>query len=225
MRAQTYTDVHQPINHRRSDPINGVRPPAPDSPGGRAQLLRVHPVARGRDRDQLFGLLRRRPGSTRDTVRYPGYRTGQFIERDGYHWHALKGTSETPSPDLSSEQHTHTFNVDADVGGAGNTDPGTGTPFQARDGKPAYSYLSNVRVSVDSPIGMVDITDNILQSLGWSSLGDGTKTHALTDGTGPIDLIRLGAPYGVSFEPGPHIVTLSVPEGAGGKILYNLYVE
>lgn len=139
-----------------------------------------------------------------------------FVQTDGQHGHNVNGSSTTgPNPNAASP-HSHTLNGSTAM--SGNTAPVSGsTPYQARDGKPAYSFIDSMQVKLDGS----DITALILRQLGWTSLGDGTATHAFVmSGTGGLDLVQLGLPLGV----GPHELEFRLING-GGKVLYNLYVE
>jgi hypothetical protein len=147
---------------------------------------------------------------------HQGDPTYDYIQQDGQHTHTVPGpTTHKPDPNLATA-HNHTMT--GRVASAGNTAPALGnTPYQARDGQPAYSFPDDVHVKLDG----TDITALINARLGWTRLGDGTGGHPLvTSGTGSIDLIQLGLPLAV----GPHRLELRVNSG-GGKVLYNLYVE
>ncbi|HUS15474.1 MAG TPA: hypothetical protein VM536_10725, partial [Chloroflexia bacterium] len=103
--------------------------------------------------------------------------------------------------------HTHT--VTASSTSAGITPP-------ARSGS-AHTYVADLKVWIDNQ----EYTAAILAQLGWTSLGDGSASHALvTQGTGPIQLDLLGA----DLSPGDHLIEFKVGAG-GGRVLYNLYVE
>lgn len=114
---------------------------------------------------------------------------------------------------LSEWTHDHRVEGDTDDTGAGGD--------TARAG-PRLRYFNNLRVFYDD----TDITDLILAQLGgaWVTLGNGTATHALAqEGTGAIDLIRLGVPLAVGkhkFE-----FKLDGPDAGGGQVQYNLYVS
>ena len=147
-----------------------------------------------------------------------------FIQMDGVHTHE-SGTVETTPATGGTFNTSETITVTGGIADAGNTAPPVGsTPYQARDGQPAYSYLTDLRVKYDG----TDITGTVLATLGWSALGDGTATHPLvTSGTGGIDLIKLGLSVGV----GSHRLELRLnaasnpSQNPGGKVLYNLCVE
>jgi hypothetical protein len=71
----------------------------------------------------------------------------------------------------------------------------------------------------------LDITQAILgrRPGNWNgTLGDGSSAHAINspEGTGAIDLLDLGIPFG----EGPYTLEFRVKSG-GGKVLYNLYVS
>lgn len=93
---------------------------------------------------------------------------------------------------------------------------------------PGYTYPNNVKVLFDK----IDITAAICKQLSarpgqagrWLTLGDGTDKHALceADGTGEIDLLRLGYEIGL----GPHTLDFQIQMAdAGGQLQYNLYVS
>jgi hypothetical protein len=136
---------------------------------------------------------------------------------DVNHQHNVKAHDTQDSSLKKAAHHHHTLTVSSHSEFAGNTAPSGSTPYQARDGQPAYSYPDHVHIKLDG----TDITARILASLGWTELGNGKQNHQLvTSGTGSIDLIQLGLPLAV----GPHKLELLVQSG-GGKLLYNLYVE
>jgi hypothetical protein len=61
------------------------------------------------------------------------------------------------------------------------------------------------------------------QAANWAKLGDGTNAHALAspDGTGAIDLLKLGIEIGL----GQHKLEFRVGQpNVGGGLQYNLYV-
>lgn len=94
--------------------------------------------------------------------------------------------------------------------------------------KKALTYVDDLRIFLDGQ----DITTLVLQQLSakpgqaasWAKLGDGSNAHAiaLPDGTGAIDLLKLGIEIGL----GQHKLEfrLNQPD-VGGCVQYNLYVS
>jgi hypothetical protein len=152
----------------------------------------------------------------------PSAQAGQtFIGMDGVHTHDSSRV-ETDKATAGTFNATETITVTGGIADAGNTAPAVGSlPYQARDGAPAYGYFDSLQIKFDG----TDITGLVTAQLGWTSLGDGTATHAMvTSGTGSIDLIRLGLPVGV----GGHKLEMFLDPAAtpsGGKVLYNLFVQ
>lgn len=153
----------------------------------------------------------------------PQVAPNSFIQMDGVHTHPLAPFDTLPAT-AGTFNNTETITVTGGIADAGNTAPAGSTPYQARDGQPAYSYPDDVKIKLDG----TDITGMVLAKLGWTKLGDGTPTHPLvTSGTGSIDLIQLG----LSLAVGPHRLELRLnaasnpSQNSGGKVLYNLYVE
>jgi hypothetical protein len=115
--------------------------------------------------------------------------------------------------------HTHLINVQIDPAGV------TGAP--AIRTSAALTYFDDLRIKFED----IDITSLVLTQLQerdglgpWEKLGDGGPTHQLvTQGTGEIDLLRLG----IDLTPGEHKLVFSVPpnNNSGGKIQYNLYID
>ncbi|HEV2953576.1 MAG TPA: hypothetical protein VG015_05770 [Candidatus Dormibacteraeota bacterium] len=159
--------------------------------------------------------------STFGATQVPGT---SFIQMDGVHTHE-SGKVETAGATPGTFNTTEVISVTGGIADAGNTAPLVGsTPYQARDGVPAYSYFSDLQIKLDG----TDITGLVKAKLGWTSLGDGTASHPLvSSGTGSIDLIQMGLSLGV----GSHWLELRLNPASnpklntGGKVLYNLYVE
>jgi hypothetical protein len=150
---------------------------------------------------------------------------GPFVEPGGRHDHQLPSIKTTtsrvglPIVELpASPTHTHSVSGDLSSTGVSGVQPRTGV---------AYTYLDNLRVRLLRP-GLttpLDITQAIVRHLSgnWNgTLGDGSSGHAINgpDGTGAIDLLDLGIPFG----EGPYTLEFSVKSG-GGKVLYNVYVS
>jgi hypothetical protein len=136
----------------------------------------------------------------------------------GPHQHTI--TSLNLSTELTAvPPHSHPLAATAAAAGV--------TDVNANTGGVSLSYVDSLQVAYDGN----DITPKILQALSsssppgtWTTLGDGTNTHALAklDGTGPIELKQLG----LDFAIGRHYLTFSVnAAGKGGQIQYNLYVS
>lgn len=101
----------------------------------------------------------------------------------------------------------------------------TGIMPMARAGN-ALTYVRDLQVYLDT----VPITAQILTLLEarqpgkWAALGDGTSAHALVaqaEGTGEIDLLKLGVELGL----GSHVLEFRVETpNTGGALQYNLYI-
>ncbi|MDB5915760.1 MAG: putative rane protein [Ramlibacter sp.] len=147
-----------------------------------------------------------------------GGRADMEVMPSGPHVHAIDGASVTLTG-LAGEVPDHKHSVD------GNTNP-TGMQPPVRNAA-GYTYPHDVRVLFDA----IDITDAIRTQLSakpgqggrWNELGDGTDKHALcTEGTGEVDLLRLGLEIGL----GPHTLEFRIQAAAGGgQLQYNLYVS
>lgn len=106
----------------------------------------------------------------------------------------------------------------------GITDETGATGTAARVGA-RLTHIDGLRVFYDN----IDITGAIIAALNdgtgppWTSLGDGSNGHPLvTDGTGPIDLVRLGLDLSVD----EHRFEFRIQNaGVGGQIQYNLYLS
>ena len=138
-------------------------------------------------------------------------------DSDHHHKIDISGQTTNSQSPVSSPNHAHSFDPSgATIGDTGVTD------VAARAGL-SYSTIADLQVKLND----VDITQNILDQIRWTSLGGpafDTKT-----GTGGIDLLRLplvkGQPKPPDLVPGPvHVLEFSVKSG-GGKLLYNLYIE
>jgi hypothetical protein len=140
-----------------------------------------------------------------------------ITDADLGHQHNIAAHDTRDSSLGTAPAHNHTLTASSTTGDAGNIPSATGsTPYQARGG-PAYDYPQDLQVWLDGN----DITGWVKATLGWSTLGDGTSSHALvSSGTGALDLTHSGHP----LEVGPHKIELLLGKG-GGKVLYNLYVE
>lgn len=148
-----------------------------------------------------------------------GGRGNMEVKLSGPHTHTIDAATvpnTKPAGDLGAHKHA----VDGATGD-------TGMQPALRNG-PGYTYPNDVKVLFDS----VDVTAAICQQLGarpgqggrWLKLGDGTDKHALCgpDGTGEIDLLRLGYEIGL----GPHTLDFQIQTAdAGGQLQYNLYLS
>lgn len=141
-----------------------------------------------------------------------------------------------------ADTHQHTLEPGAVTGEAGARLPHThgvtasadlaGVSSPARSGL-AYTFLEDLQIGFDGK----DITSGVLPQLRdrdgaatWPKLGTGkgdatdklsaADTNKKIEGTGEIDLLRLG----VDLAPGVHRLTFSVPMG-GGRLQYNLYIS
>lgn len=103
------------------------------------------------------------------------------------------------------------------------------TDLAARTGNvKALTQIDDLKLVLDG----VDVTARVRQQLEarpgqagqWPKLGDGTDTHpfASADGTGEIDLLKLGVELGL----GSHKLEMRASgAGNGGAVQYNLYVS
>lgn len=138
----------------------------------------------------------------------------QFIEDASGHSHSLIGATQGAAP-ATSGAHQHA-SAAISTGTAV-----TGATVAARpNGEAARGYLDRLQVRLDN----IDITGDLLQMLGWKSLGDSSSGHPINqlDGTGTIDLLRLGSVGDIDM--GPHELVFSIAEG-GGRLIWNLYIE
>jgi hypothetical protein len=147
-----------------------------------------------------------------------GGRGNMEVKPSGPHSHGIDAAT-VPNTKPAGGLGVHKHLVD------GNT-ADTGMQPALRNGA-GYTYPNDVKVLFDG----IDITAAILQQLGakpgqggrWAKLGDGTGKHALCgpDGTGEVDLLRLGYEIGL----GPHTLDFEIHlPSAGGQLQYNLYL-
>lgn len=143
-------------------------------------------------------------------------------------------TNDDPSAIIEAGIHTHTLG-DFAVGSkkliAGHNHQIKGqtktTGLQGGDARSGGRrlHVESLKVLYDG----ADITGAVLNQLNarpgganWLSLGDGTANHPLVvDGTGPIDLVRLGLDLNV----GAHRFEFRVEANRGGQVQYNLYLS
>jgi hypothetical protein len=148
-----------------------------------------------------------------------GGRAKMEVKPSGPHSHTIDATT-VPSTKAAGEVPNHKHAIE----GATN-DAGMKPAMRSGAG---YTYPDDVKVLFDK----IDITAAICEQLSarpgqagrWAKLGDGTDKHALCepDGTGEIDLLRLGYEIGL----GPHTLDFQIQmAGAGGQLQYNLYVS
>lgn len=146
-----------------------------------------------------------------------GGRADMEVKLSGPHTHTIDGASVTGTKSAGEvPAHKHPI--------AGNTE-NAGMQPPRRNGV-GYTYPDDVRVLLDA----VDLTDAICTQLAakpgqggrWPKLGDGTDKHPLcTEGTGEIDLLRLGLEIGL----GPHTLEFRIQQATGGgQLQYNLYL-
>jgi hypothetical protein len=120
---------------------------------------------------------------------------------------------------VKTDTHGHTGGVTVNSNGV--------TDVNARTGVSALTYVNDLKIFLDGQ----DISAQVLQQLSakpgqaanWAKLGDGTNAHALAspDGTGAIDLLKLGIEIGL----GQHKLEFRVGQpNVGGGLQYNLYV-
>lgn len=139
----------------------------------------------------------------------------------GGHSHDVVGKTSATVDDV---QLLHKHPISVTIGATGSVGP-----TSIRGGKQMV-FFTDLKITVDGQ----PVTEKILAQLQetnpsvWSLVTsfDGSPTHPLRPGTGPI---RLDLIDGLSFDPDemrPHTIEFSV-EGAGngGCIQYNLYVE
>jgi hypothetical protein len=143
------------------------------------------------------------------------------IQESGAHTHSLVGL--TLSKELGEWRHTHTI-----TGSSGDTGV---TDVAARSGKPALTVLKDLTVFLDGQ----PVTEQICQQL-EARPGEAGKWRMLVgvdvrlngaslsqaDGTGEIDLLKLGVEIGL----GQHKLEFRVSDpDVGGTLQYNLYVS
>ncbi len=145
------------------------------------------------------------------------------IEGVDGHRHKLTGLVVNSTP----LENTHDHTASATVNNTGVDDIAIRTPAAPATKTYALAYVKSLEVWLDNK----DVTALVRQQLAaapgqaakWGALGDGTANHALvTEGAGPIDLLKLGIDIG----PGAHSLEFRVHgAGNGGEIQYNLYVS
>ena len=145
------------------------------------------------------------------------------IEGVGNHIHKLTGI-KINSKEL---KFTHNHTGSATVAFNGVDDVAIRAPVAPQTKTMALSYVKDLQVWLDGQ----DVTALVRQQLEgkpgqagkWGTLGDGTAMHEIAkpEGTGEIDLLKLGVEIGL----GPHKLEFKVAgAAAGGAIQYNLYV-
>jgi hypothetical protein len=149
-----------------------------------------------------------------------GGRANMEVRPSGKHTHTVAAGSVPSKTGEGGALQAHTHAIDND------SDP-AGVQFDARGG-PALDHVSDLRVFLDSQ----DITAPLLQQLAakpgqaanWAQLGNGGGGHALAspEGTGAVDLLKLGVEIGL----GQHKLEFKVLQpNVGGNLQYNLYVS
>lgn len=148
-----------------------------------------------------------------------GGRGNMEVKPSGMHHHQVNAATVPPTgPGGAVLAHHHSLKGDTFE---------TGLLPAARTG-PVLSFVKDLKVWLDGQ----DVTTLICQQLEakpgqagkWASLGDGTAGHLIanSEGTGEIDLLKLGAEMGL----GSHKLEFRVSgAGVGGAIQYNLYVS
>lgn len=143
------------------------------------------------------------------------------VKLAGKHTHKVQpGTVPSKTGDAGA-LGAHTHAIDNDTATAG-------VQPDIRTSGSALGYVDTLHVFLDGQ----DITPQLLQQLSakpgqaaqWSQLGNGFNTHALAspDGTGAIDLLKLGVEIGL----GQHKLEFKLLKpDVGGCIQYNLYVS
>jgi hypothetical protein len=141
------------------------------------------------------------------------------IKPGGKHTHTVDASSVTATKEANNvPPHTHEV--------SGNSAK-TGMLPAMRIGAP-YTFIDDLKVLLDGK----DVTQQICEQLRdrpqqasqWDKLGDGSAGHALCspEGTGEIDLLRLGHEIGL----GAHTLEFRIgAPKAGGQLQYNLYVS
>ncbi|MBA2674761.1 hypothetical protein [Ramlibacter sp.] len=149
-----------------------------------------------------------------------GGRANMEIRPSGKHTHTVAPGSMPSKTGEGGTLSPHTHAIDQ------NSDP-TGVQPDTRAGT-ALGYVDKLRVFLDGQ----DITLPLLQQLAakpgqaasWAQLGDGSNGHALAspEGTGEVDLLKLGVEIGL----GQHKLEFKVLQpNVGGSVQYNLYVS
>jgi len=150
-----------------------------------------------------------------------GGRAMMEVKPSGKHTHTvMAGTVPSQTGDAGAlAAHTHALDHDSDQ---------TGVNKDARASGNALGYVDDLHVFLDEQ----DITPQLLQQLSakpgqaasWGQLGDGSAGHALAspDGTGAVDLLKLGVELGL----GQHKLEFKLTKpDVGGCVQYNLYVS
>ncbi|MFT3801590.1 MAG: hypothetical protein QM766_10260 [Burkholderiaceae bacterium] len=143
------------------------------------------------------------------------------IQLAGKHTHGLTGL--TLSTELSDWSHHH------HISGATRSTGLTGAP--SRTDKPALSTFKDLTIFLDDQPITAQVCDQLEAIPGQAGLwrveptpGDvrmNGATLSLPDGTGEIDLLKLGIEIGL----GPHTLSFRVNDAdVGGQLQYNLYV-
>ena len=177
-----------------------------------------------------------------------GEHTHSFIVDDG----ETKGGIDVNDTDLDmvtgenpikpAGKHTHTLSgiaMSNELGPAwkhdhhigGNTHHTGATDENARVGKPALDLIRDLRISLDGQSITEAVCDQLESKPGqagkWKVLiGTDVRLNGASlstgDGTGEIDLLRLGIEIGL----GQHKLELGIPDAdVGGNLQYNLYVS
>ncbi len=149
-----------------------------------------------------------------------GGRANMEVKPSGKHTHTVAAGSVPSKTGEGGTLPAHTHAIDQ------NSDS-TGVQPDSRAGT-ALGYVDKLRVFLDGQ----DITLPLLQQLAakpgqaasWAQLGDGSNGHALAspEGTGEVDLLKLGVEIGL----GQHKLEFKVLQpNVGGSVQYNLYVS
>lgn len=148
-----------------------------------------------------------------------GGKANAEIKPGGKHTHNIDPGS-VPDSKEGGAVPNHQHQVSGDTGAAGMLPA-------MRNGAP-LSYVNDLKILLDGK----DVTQQVCEQLRdrpqqaaqWDKLGDGTANHALCgpEGTGEIDLLRLGHEMGL----GAHTLEFRVgQQNSGGLVQYNLYVS
>jgi hypothetical protein len=140
------------------------------------------------------------------------------IKPVGDHFHTI--TQLQIDDWVKVDSHNHSGSAVVDNNGA--------TDLSARTAVPALAHFNDLKIVLDS----LDVTALVRQQLEakpgqagkWPTIGDGSAAHpfASADGTGEIDLLKLGLEIGL----GQHRLEFSVDgAGNGGTLQYNLYLS
>jgi hypothetical protein len=142
------------------------------------------------------------------------------VKPSGKHSHKVQpGTVPSKTGDAGAlAAHSHAIDTNSAT---------TGVQPDARSTGNALTFVDDLHVFVDGQ----DITPQLLQQLGskpgqaamWAKLGNGSNAHAIAspDGTGAIDLLKLGIEIGL----GQHKLEFRLNQpNVGGNLQYNLYV-